>query len=343
MMQPKRILIVRTDRIGDVILSTPVIRNLRHFYPNAHIAFMCRPYAKDIVEDNPYLDEVIIFDKDNKDKSLWASLKFAAYLRRKKFDLAIILHPTDRVHWVTFFAGIPQRIGWNKKKGWLLTKAISHNKQEGLKHELEYTLDILRAMDLPIIDKATYFPIKEGSERKIETLLAGKSVDKGEGFIVVHPSASCPSKRWPQEYFSHLVKLLKEKTGLKIIVITAKNEKTFAEKIIKENEVTDLRGDLTVSEIGSLLKRAKLFISNDSGPVHIAAALATPVISIFGRNDPGLSPKRWRPLNERSIYLHKPPFDCHPCFAHNCLKGFLCLKAIKPEEVLEKALKLLNS
>ena len=140
-----------------------------------------------------------------------------------------------------------------------------------------------------------------------------------------------------------LVKLLKEKTGLKIIVITAKNEKDFVEKIIKGNEVIDLRGELSLSEIGSLLKRAKLFISNDSGPVHIAAALGIAVISIFGRNDPGLSPRRWKPLGEKSIYLHRPPFDCPICLAHNCLKDFLCLKAIKPEEVLEKALNFLNA
>jgi heptosyltransferase-2 len=304
---------------------------------------MCRPYTSDIVENNPYLDEVIVFDKDNKHKSIWASLKFSLYLRKKKFDLAFILHPTERVHWVTFFAGIPERIGWNRKKGWLLTKAISHTKQEGLKHELEYTLDILRTMDIPIVDKTIYFPIKEESEQKIESLLAKKSIHKGEGFIVIHPSASCPSKRWPQEYFLQLVKLLKEKTGLKIIVITAKNEKDFVEKIIKGNEVIDLRGELSLSEIGSLLKRAKLFISNDSGPVHIAAALGIAVISIFGRNDPGLSPRRWKPLGEKSIYLHRPPFDCPICLAHNCLKDFLCLKAIKPEEVLEKALNFLNA
>jgi heptosyltransferase-2 len=293
------------------------------------------------LEGNPYLNEVIIYDKDKKHKSLWASIKFSFYLRKNKFDLAIILHPTNRVHLLTFFAGIPRRIGWNKKMGWLLTNALIHKKQEGKKHELDYTLDILREMGIPIVDKNIYFPIKNESERKIEMLLEERGVKKGEQFVIIHPSASCPSKRWPIEHFLQLVKLLKENTNLKIIVITSAEERVFGEQIVKESNVIDLRGELGISEVGSLVKRAALFISNDSGPVHIAAALNIPVISIFGRSDSGLSPQRWRPLGENSFYIHKD-VGCIKCLAHNCTKGFLCLKEIKPQELLKKALILLN-
>ena len=101
----KRILVVRTDRIGDLLLSTPVIQALRQNYPDAYIAAMVSPYAKEIVEGNPYLDEVIIYDKDFKHKSWARSMKFASRLRKKRFDLALILHPTNRVHLITFFAG----------------------------------------------------------------------------------------------------------------------------------------------------------------------------------------------------------------------------------------------
>jgi heptosyltransferase-2 len=343
MNAPKKILIVRTDRIGDVILSTPVIKNVRNFYPHAHIAFMCRPLTKEIVEGNPYLDEIISFDAKAKDKGLWTFLKFCAYLRKKKFDLAIILHPTKSVHWLTFFAGIPQRVGWRKKNGWLLTQAITHNKQEGQKHELEYTLDILRAMDIPIVDKNVNLTVKPEAEIKIKEILKNKGIKEGEDFIVIHPSASCPSKRWPQEYFSKLVALLTEKTGMKIVLITSAGEKEFGEKIVKESQVIDLRGELSISGLIALLKKAKLFISNDSGPVHLAWPLNIPVVSIFGRKDSGLSPKRWRPLSEKSAYIHKPPFDCQVCLAHKCIKGFLCLKAIKPEDLLETAMFLLKN
>ena len=148
MKEPKRILIVRTDRIGDLVLSTPVIASLRKAYPNSYIAFMCRPYTEAIVKGNPYLDEVIVYDKYGKEKGFWATLKFARYLKRKRFDLALILHPTNRAHLVTFLAGIPERVGWDQKLGFLLTKRIPHTKQQGEKHELEYTLDMLRSLDI---------------------------------------------------------------------------------------------------------------------------------------------------------------------------------------------------
>jgi len=115
MKELKKILIIRTDRIGDVILSTPVIKNLRDAYPNAHIAFMLRPYTKEIAENNPYLNEVIIYDKNNKHKSILSSIRFCLWLHKKKFDIAFILNPTNRANLITFFSGIPVRVGLNRK------------------------------------------------------------------------------------------------------------------------------------------------------------------------------------------------------------------------------------
>ncbi len=149
----KRILIVRTDRIGDVLLSTPVIKNLRDAYPNAYIAMMVSPYAKEIVDGNPYLDEVITYDKDGKHKGWLRSAKFAKRLGQKKFDLALILHPTNRVHLVTFFAGIKKRVGYNRKLGFLLTDRVEHTKQLGQKHEVEYNLDLVRYLGIAPQDK----------------------------------------------------------------------------------------------------------------------------------------------------------------------------------------------
>ena len=338
---PKRILIVRTDRLGDIILSTPVIKNLRLAFPKAHLAFMCRPYTASVLEHNPYLNELIVYDKDNKHKSLLASLKFAFYLRKKKFDWAVILHPTNRVHIVTFLAGIPIRVGWDRKYSFLLTKKIRHNKQQGLKHELEYTLDILKPLGIPVKSKEIYFPITETAHKRVVNLLKEEGLEDADKIIIIHPSASCPSKRWPQGNFCKLIELLKQKINAKIIIITSEDEKKFAAKIIESQDVIDLRGRLDVLEIGVLLKHSTLFISNDSGPVHIAAILGVPVISIFGRSDAGLSPTRWKPLNKDSFYFHKD-IGCKICLAHNCQKGFLCLKEITPEEVAFKAISIVE-
>lgn len=329
---------MRTDRLGDVILSTPAIANLRRFYPDSHIAFLCRPYTKEVLDGNPYLDEIIVYDKKKEHKGLLATIKFFLTLRKKKFDVAFILNPNNRSNIIAFFAGIPHRYGFNRKMGRLLTNPIEDKKREGIKHELEYTLDVLREAGIATTEKQTYFPIKKTSEEKIDKLLNVNGIK--DDFIVIHPSASCPSKRWTQDNFIKLSRLIKEKTKLQVILISSGDEKKFSDALAQEEGIIDFRGLLTLSDTGALLKRAKVFISNDSGPVHIAGSLNIPVISIFGRNDPGLSPTRWKPLGEKSFYLHKA-VNCKKCLAHNCVNNFLCLSLITPEEVFSLVQKIL--
>ena len=229
----KRMLIVRTDRIGDVLLSTPVIKTLRDNYPNSYIAMMVSPYAKDIVDGNPYLDEVIIYDKDGKHKSWRRSLKFAQNLRKKRFDLAVILHPTNRVHLVTFFAGIPRRIGYDRKLGFLLTDRIKHTKQLGQKHELEYAFDLVRCLGIEPKDKTLFMPIKPESESWVEELFKREGIKATDRLLAIHPAASCPSKIWPNRRFSDVADKLNERYGFKVLVISGPKDLALAGSVIK--------------------------------------------------------------------------------------------------------------
>jgi len=333
----KRILIARTDRIGDVLLSTPLIKALRDKYPQAYIAMMVSPYARDIVEGNPYLDKVIIYDKERLHKSWLNSLKFARGLKRKKFDLAFILHPTNRVHLVSFLAGIPKRVGYDRKLGFLLTDRIKHTKQLGEKHELEYNLDLLRYLGIEPQDKNLYMPIKPESEKWVRELFRQEGIHEADKLLAIHPAASCPSKIWSAERFAQAADKLAQKYGFKILVIAGPKDLKTAEVLVKHlrSGVINLAGKTSVSQLASLLKRCALFISNDSGPVHIACAIGTPVISIFGRNQAGLSPRRWGPVGLKDKILHKAA--CIECLAHNCRKEFACLKAISVEDVVAAA------
>jgi len=336
MHEPKRILLIRTDRIGDVALSTPAIKAAYEAYLNSFIAFAVQPYAKDIVEGNPYLDEIIIFDKEKTHKGIWGMLKFAQTLKEKKFDITIILHPTNRVHIATFLAGISERVGYNKKMGFLLTKKIPHTKQFGRKHELEYTLDVLRAGGIEPKDNKPFIPIGEEAESRIEELLSSKGVAGDDLIVAIHPGASCPSKRWDAAKFAGLADKIVENFNTKVIIIAGPEDVILGNKVnslVRHNAV-NLSGVLSVKELAFLLKRCVLFISNDSGPVHIAVAVGTPVISIFGRNEKGLSPVRWRPLGKDDIVIHKD-VGCQKCLAHDCKINFKCLKAIEVNEVLE--------
>jgi len=340
----KRILLVRTDRIGDVLLSTPVIKALRDAYPCAYIAMMVRPYARDIIEGNPYLDEVIIYDKDIRHKSWLSSIKFILYLRKKKFDLAIVLHPTNRAHLISFFTGIPRRIGYDRKLGFLLTDRIPHTKQLGQKHELEYSLDLVRYLDIHPQDKNPFMPIKSDSERWVDELFKQERIDKSDRLLAIHPGASCLSKIWPLERFSEVADRLIENYGFKVLLIAGPKDMTKANIVVKNmhHQAINLAGKLSVSQLASVLKKCQLFISNDSGPVHIASSVGTPVVSIFGRNQEGLSPVRWGPVGKRDRILHKE-VGCVECLAHNCIKDFACLKAITIDEVLNTADSILSS
>ncbi len=339
----KKILIVRLDRIGDVLLSTPAIKAARDTYPDSHIAVMVRPYAKDIVEGNPYLNEVILYDRSGREKNLSGNLKFIDHLRRKNFDIALILHPTKRTHIITFLAGIPVRVGYDKKWGNLLTKKIPNVKQFGLKHEIDYTLDILKYAGIETNDRALYMPLKETSEKAISEVFEKNGITKDSLIITLNPGASCASKRWRPENFAKVGDLLARERGAKIIIISDLKDKPFADKTTALMKVAplNLAGMTSVADIASVLKRSRLFISNDSGPVHIACAVGTPVIAIFGRSDKGLSPERWGPTGKRDIILHKY-VGCAVCLAHNCKIGFKCLEAITPEEVLAAAKRMLG-
>jgi heptosyltransferase-2 len=333
----KRILIVRTDRIGDVLLSTPVIRALRDNYPFAYIAMMVAPYAKDIVDGNPYLDEVIIYDKDVKHSSWASSIRFALSLKKKRFDLAIVLHPVNRAHLLTFFAGIPRRIGYDRKFGVLLTDRIRHTKQLGQKHELEYNLDLVRYLGIQPQDKNLFMPIKPESEEWVEALFKQEGINKSHRLLAIHPGASCISRIWPADRYARVADRLVESKGFKIFILAGPQtlDLKAAEDVIKymHHPVINLAGKISLSQLASLLKRCKLLISTDTGPMHIASAVGTPQVVIFGRNQPGLSPLRWGPTSKTHRILHKE-VGCIECLAHNCVKDFACLKAVTVDDVV---------
>jgi heptosyltransferase-2 len=338
----KRILIVRTDRIGDVVLSTPVIKALRDEFPQSYIAMMTAPGAKEIVEGNPYLDQVIIYDKDGKHKSWMRSIKFARNLKKKGFDLAVILHPSNRVHLVTFLAGIHKRIGYSRKMGFLLTDRFIHDKQRGEKHESEYNLGLLKALGINTKAEELHIPIKPEAEIWTDKFFKESGISDNDRLLAIHPGASCPSKIWPAERFVQVADKLAKAHGFKVLVVAGPKDLAKTEEAIRNMHIPaiNLAGKTSIAQLASVLRRCKLFISNDSGPVHIASAVGTPVISIFGRKQAGLSPKRWGPLGTKDKFLHKD-VGCIECLAHNCVRGFACLKAISVDDVVRAAEEIL--
>ncbi len=330
-----KILVIRTDRLGDVLLNTPVFKTLRHNFPAAHIAVVAQPHLKEIVEGNPNIDKVITYDKNDLEKGWWPTLKFIKYIRTKKFDLSIVLNPSKRANIISFLAGIKYRVGYDRKWGFLLTHKIKDNKWMGLKHEVEYNLDLLRFIGLEIKDIELYMPVYKEDEDYVDLILQGLNLNNSDVLVTVHPSSSDCSKCWPLELYACLIDKLKNDFNFKVAVVGGKEEKESISQLISLtlSKPINLGGQLTLRQLGALCKRSRIFISNDSGPVHIACAVKTPTIVIFGRTLAGVGPKRWGPYGEGNIVLQKD-VGCRVCNPQDCPENFKCLAAITVEDVI---------
>ena len=342
-MTPARILVIRLDRLGDVILSTPVLEALRQRFPHAHIAMMVRPPCRDVVEGHPMLNEVILYDKAGAQRSLLATIRFARRLRHYRFDTALVLHPSARSHWIPWLAGIPVRIGYRRNGSWLLTHRLPHRKQEGAQHEAAYTLDMLKPLGIASALRMPSIPVHPEAVQRVEALLASEAIEPDERLVAIHPSASCVSKRWLPERFAQVADRLISEQGVRVCLVAGEEDQLYVQRVATamRQPALNLAGRLRVADLAALLRRCRLLISNDSGPVHVAAAVGTPVVDIFGRNQAGLSPKRWGPLGAGHTILHKE-VGCVTCLAHNCDIGFLCLTTLAADEVYGAAVSMLR-
>ncbi len=322
-----KILVIRLDRVGDLVLTLPALQAIRNRFPNASLSVMVRPYTREIVEGNPSLDEVIpyFYEQGGRHSGLLGGLRFVREIVKRHFDIAFILHPSTRSNLVPFLAGIPYRIGFDSHSSFLLTKKAADRRSEGLKHESEYTMDIVRAFG---IQTPGVEPLPSSSQVR-------------EKIIALHPGASCPSKRWPKERFAELGKRIVENSSHRIVVIGGDEEKALGKYLAGEIECADFTGRLNLKELAAFLGRCEALVSNDSGPVHVAAWAGTKVVSIFGRNQAGLSPTRWRPLGSGHRVLQKD-VGCVVCLAHACTIDFECLKAVSVDEVYAALKEVLN-
>jgi heptosyltransferase-2 len=303
-----RILITRTDRIGDLVLTTPLFKALREKFPKAWIAVVVFLEHREIVQDNPFLDEVILYDKKGSEHGLWGQFLFSQKLRSKGFNVVVHAHGTNRMHLAAWFAGIPLRIGYARRAPWALTHVYRYNKKEGKKQEAEYLFELLDLLGVtPPNEIETFFPVTDRFARSFESLRMFRKIPCDRPWIVLNPSASDVTKMWPAERFAELVTRIQKDRPDIFLMIGTPQDRPLIEGLIKKTPVPifDLSGRLSLGMLGALLKRSALLISNDSGPVHIATAIGTPVVSIFGRYEAGLGPERWRPLGKHSRVVAK--------------------------------------
>jgi len=314
MINPKvfhNILIVRTDRIGDLVLTTPAIKVLRRSYPNARISVLVTPMTYDLVNGNPYVDEIMVDDRQGRHKDLLGFVRLSQELRRRQFDLAIIFHTKRRYNLACFLADIPYRLGYkNNKFGLLLTHPLKDQRPQGTKHEAQYCLDVLKAIGIEANDCDVFVPLQKEAEIWSEQWMKENNLRSDE-MIVIHPGASDRAKCWPSAHFAQLMDRLAERYTSRIVLIGSTPTMPVAEEILQQARLAsrflNLTGKTSLGQTVSLLRHARLLISNDSGPVHVAAGVGTCVISLFLRDQPGINAERWKPLGSKSFVLKAIP------------------------------------
>ena len=301
------ILIVRTDRIGDVVLTTPAIKALRETYPVSRISVLVSPATFDLVNGNPYLDEILVDDRCGRHKGLLGFNRLVSEIRLKQFDLAVIFHTKRRYNLACWLARIPYRLGYkNNKFGFLLSHPIKDVRPLGKKHEAEYCLDVLKAIDIENNDLDVFVPWQKEAEEWMFKLMNDNALKPNE-FITIHSGASDPAKCWPAINFAQLIDRLTEHYAMKIVLIGSSQTMPVNVDILRQtrhaSQVLNLTGKTSVAQMVSLLRRSRLLISNDSGPVHVAAGVGASVVSLFLRNQPGINAQRWKPLGPKSFIL----------------------------------------
>jgi len=338
---PEKILIVQTAFIGDVILTLPLVSALKKHYERCSVHFCIKPEALNILDNNPSVSGVFIYDKRNNDKGIIPLFKLAARLKKEHFDCAVIPHRSLRSALLCYTAGIPVRIGFHTSAGRFLFTDKIHYKTDI--HEIGRNLSLLSALKITADNIHPEILISPEDKELVDTVFSRKKPDEIQNFITIAPGSEWDTKRWTPEGFAGLIELLwaEKKTGS--LLIGSEKDMPVCEKIknMAKSPVVNLCGQLTLRQSGEVIKRSKVLVSNDSGAVHLAVAVKQKVVIIYGPTSPEFG---FYPYGEGHTII-KEDLNCSPCSIHGgkkCReKHFQCMKNITPDKVLNKVLNYL--
>lgn len=323
----KRILLSRMKFIGDVVLTTPIIHTLRDTFPDAYIAYLGDKNAVSLLEQNPYLNEIIPFDFSR--ATSWYSLKMFASLYAKKFDLAIDLFSNPRSAVLTFATQAAVRIGGDARgRGKLYTHRIHDDGRP--KTAIEYHYQSLRAIGIEPKYWDTEIVLTEKEKSNAESRLRSTGVDANQKIVSLHPGGTWPAKLWQKERFAELAQRL-DAENISVLVTGGKNDGEAVEYVCS-NSAAKFVGDLPLRSIAAIHSRCGAAVSNDCGIMHISAAVGTPTIGIFGPGQEHI----WFPYASPHKALRKH-VQCNPCHLNICNRAgndyMECMSLLSVDEV----------
>ena len=343
MIQPKNLLIVRTDRIGDVVLSLPLARIVKKYYPDCKVTLLLKEYTTSLAEQNTYVDSIIVL-KEKGGKILIR--KNIDEISKFRFDSTVIVYPTFVTSLIIFLSRIKYRIGTGYRwYSFLFNHKIYEHRKFAEKHELEFNVNLLKAfgIDENVNEDNIQFDLKPTIKNKnsIDKLFEEEGISSDKPIIIIHPGSGGSAVDWPIDKFQKLVRIILSKTEATIIITGSRHEEEICKKLEINNSVRNFAGKFDLANLIALIDKADIFISNSTGPIHIAAALGKYTIGFYPRIL-SCSPKRWGPYTKRK-YIFTPQIGCTKCDRKQC-EQLDCMSSITPEEVfnqLEKAYQLI--
>lgn len=319
----RKILVIRNDRFGEFLLNIPVIVALKRAFSLSKIVLIVNPSVEQLARRIFVVDELLGWDSSI-NKNLQERFAFLREIRKREFDMAVILNPSKEFNIISYLAGIPVRLGYDRKWGFLLNYRIKDKKSEGLKHELYYNLELIKEIGVDFDNADISFPLEIEDEDFPNSKMQEIGIERNN-FIAVHPWASNPEKEWPLNKFRELALRLCSELGYKIVVIGGLRERERAEEFSSGLPVINLTAKTSLVELAGLFKKGKLLISNDSGPMHLAAVLGIPTVAIFRKTPLSISARRWGPVGQGNIVIENDD-----------------ISSIKVDEVLDGIKKILR-
>jgi lipopolysaccharide heptosyltransferase II len=336
-MKYRNILITRTDRIGDVVLSLPMLAKVRQRYPKAKISMLVRQYTQSLVADHRCLDSLITLEV------LGSWLQSYRLIRKKRYDTVILAFPRFRLALLFFLARIPVRVGTGYRwYSFLFNRRVYEHRKDARFHELEYNLHLLEQIGCKS-DTSIDFSIhsREMDTLKVVVFLDQNHISTKDRLVVLHAGSGGSARDWPPERFAELGRRLL-KRGLKVLLTGSSEEKALVESISSNigDGCINAAGAFSLRELAALFVRTYVMAANSTGPLHIAAAVGTPVVG-FSPPIVQCSPARWGPYTEKKLIFVPDKSKCTECAGRPC-RSSRCMEQITVDDVEQGVLYLIE-
>jgi len=337
-VNPRKILVRSTNWIGDAIITTPAVRTIRENFPDAKISMLVHPWVADVFSASPHVDEIIHYYKKTHHKGLAGMWQLGRELSGK-FDMAILLQNAFEAAFITKIAGIPVRVGYNRDcRGLLLTHPVPIDKEIKKIHQVHYYQHMLEELGLKPGENKLFLQVNEADQEYAAQLV--EKIKRSGPVIGLNPGAAYgPAKRWPAEKYAELAAKLCEKYDAAIMVFGTNDDNQAAQTVSNmcSNDIADLTGKTTLGQAIACIQACTAFVTNDSGLMHVGAALATSLVAIFGSTNPVTT----GPFSDNSVVVRKE-LACSPCLKTHCKTDFECMEGISVEVVIGKVETLLG-